>query len=75
MARIAPDERIKGSLLRHAELFEIESRLIERARARLSESRELLAQVNTLLSTRPVARREDSSVPAGDLVRGHGAGI
>jgi hypothetical protein len=56
MAEIAPTDRVRRSLLRHAESCGFEARLAEKSRECLSESWELLARVNAILSGRPAER-------------------
>jgi hypothetical protein len=68
MAEIAPTDRIRQSLLRHAEHCEIEARLVERSRNCLSESRELLARVEALLSAR-LPPQQPARSSQGDTLR------
>ena len=49
MAAVAPDERVRASLLNLARLCEREARLVASAQAHLSESRELLLKADALL--------------------------
>jgi hypothetical protein len=49
MAEVAPNERTRKSLFRHAEPFEIDARLIIGARLCMSESQELLSRTTALI--------------------------
>jgi len=49
MAELAPTEGIRESLLRMAQLCEIEARLVKHAALRISESRAAIAKADALL--------------------------
>jgi hypothetical protein len=49
LAASAPTEAIRGKLLRIAHLYEIEASLIDRARQCITDSKELIIKVETLL--------------------------
>jgi hypothetical protein len=49
MAEVAPTEGVRVSLLRMAQLCEIEARLVEQAALRISESRAAIAKADALL--------------------------
>jgi hypothetical protein len=52
MAEVAPTEGIRESLLRMAQLCEIEARLVNHAALRISESRAAIAKADALLGER-----------------------
>ena len=58
-AEVAPTDHVRASLLRIAELCEIEARLIKHLTVRLVESRAAIAKVNALLGL------ADGSPPGG----------
>jgi hypothetical protein len=49
LAASAPTEAIRAKLLRIAQLYEIEASLIDRARQCITDSKELIIKVETLL--------------------------
>ena len=49
MAEIAPNERIRASLLNLARICELDARLVAASQIQISESRELLLRANAVL--------------------------
>ena len=58
LAEKAPDDLMRARFLYLARLFEIEHRLIHRARSNLSESRKLLERAGAILAKTPTAAVE-----------------
>jgi hypothetical protein len=61
VAQRAQNDSFRQSLLQHADDCKLEARLAEKSSKCLSESRELLARVNALLSARPAPHKEERS--------------
>lgn len=56
MAEVAPDERIRASLLNLARICELDARLVAASQIQISESRELLLRANAVLGGNVLGR-------------------